>query len=417
MRSDCNIADIVIDAAAASTLTERTGTPRLSAARSHLPATSSAASTVLSLSQLRAARSQAPSFALQALAFMGRSLLQQRRELSSLYLELFLSFLSGSLMGATSGGASIFTGVLVEPFSLMSPAPALFSLPLLSFFIGLTIGVSASPPAVRVFGNEKNLVRSEGAAGCSRSAYYVGKSLSVMPRLTLCSFHFSSIFYLLMAPRASFSSVFAAIWALNYCVYGLAAFLSVLSREGNSALLAVIVSMALAALCGYSPSLADASSWGASFLWDLQCVALYMLIYTYLCRRRYTRWVAEAFFFSEVQPWAGVYNTKQVSTPRPTLANGTLPSAPRHYPEFVRIYCLCCSHSTCLGIHPTAGPWTSASPSLLAPCTESQRYPSSYGTPNQRQPNFVAAASEKPEATAERRAAATRTPAASSSLA
>ena len=115
-------------------------------------------------------------------------------------------------------------------------------------------------------------MRSEVAAGCSRSAYYIGKSLSVMPRLTLCALHFSAIFYLLMGPRASFLSVFAAIWSLNYCVYGLAAFLSVLSREGNSALLAVIVSMALAALCGYSPSLADASSWGASILWDLQCV-------------------------------------------------------------------------------------------------------------------------------------------------
>lgn len=271
MRSDCNIADIIIDTATAAALSHKTAHPQNSGVQNDATASSAAASAAPTLSQLCAARAQPPRFAFQAAAFMARSLLQQRRELPSLYLELFLSFLSGSLMGATSGGASIFTGVLIEPFSLMSPAPALFSLPLLSFFIGLTIGVSASPPAVRVFGNEKHLVRSEGSAGCSRSAYYVGKSLSVMPRLTLCAFHFSSIFYLLMAPRASFASVFAAIWALNYCVYGLAAFLSVLSREGNSALLAVIVSMALAALCGYSPSLADASDWGMSVLWDLQC--------------------------------------------------------------------------------------------------------------------------------------------------
>lgn len=272
MRSDCNIADIIIDAATTSTRSENLKGSSTSFFPKDSQPPAAPTPVKITLSQLRAARAQSPSFALQVVAFMCRSLLQQRRELGSLYLELFLSFLSGSLMGATSGGASIFTGVLIEPFSLMSPAPALFSLPLLSFFIGLTIGVSASPPAVRVFGNEKVLVRSEGAAGCSRSAYYVGKSLSVLPRLTLCAFHFSSIFYLLMAPRASFSSVFAAIWALNYCVYGLAAFLSVLSREGNSALLAVIVSMALAALCGYSPSLTDASSWGASILWDLQYI-------------------------------------------------------------------------------------------------------------------------------------------------
>lgn len=271
-RSDSNIADIIIDSATASLCSEKAAGPIAPVLQTDAQPVASTTSLSLSLSQLRAARAPAPSFMLQVAAFMCRSLLQQRRELSSLYLELFLSFLSGSLMGATSGGASIFTGVLVEPFSLMSPAPALFSLPLLCFFIGLTIGVSASPPAVRVFGDEKHLVRSEGAAGCSRSAYYIGKSLSVMPRLTLCALHFSAIFYLLMGPRASFSSVFAAIWSLNYCVYGLAAFLSVLSREGNSALLAVIVSMALAALCGYSPSLADASSWGASILWDLQCV-------------------------------------------------------------------------------------------------------------------------------------------------
>jgi hypothetical protein len=270
-RSDSNIADIIIDSATASLCSEKAAGPIAPVLQTDAQPVAPTTSLSLSLSQLRAARAPAPSFMLQVAAFMCRSLLQQRRELSSLYLELFLSFLSGSLMGATSGGASIFTGVLVEPFSLMSPAPALFSLPLLCFFIGLTIGVSASPPAVRVFGDEKHLVRSEGAAGCSRSAYYIGKSLSVMPRLTLCALHFSAIFYLLMGPRASFSSVFAAIWSLNYCVYGLAAFLSVLSREGNSALLAVIVSMALAALCGYSPSLADASSWGASILWDLQC--------------------------------------------------------------------------------------------------------------------------------------------------
>ena len=108
---------------------------------------------------------------------------------------------------------------------------------------------------------------------------------------------------------------------LTRCIrYGLAAFLSVLSREGNSALLAVIVSMALAALCGYSPSLADASGWGASILWDLQCVtaAAAAAAAAALSRRsRYTRWVAEAFFFSEVQPWAGVYNIKQVPPPPP----------------------------------------------------------------------------------------------------
>jgi hypothetical protein len=46
-------------------------------------------------------------------------------------------------------------------------------------------------------------------------------------------------------------------------------------------------------------------------------------------RRRYTRWVAEAFFFSEVQPWAGVYNIKQVVTvpPAPLSCVTVLPAA------------------------------------------------------------------------------------------
>ena len=125
-------------------------------------------------------------FCSQTVGAFLRSLNQQARQLTQLRAELFLATLSGVLMGLNSGGASfIFVGILQAPYSLISPAPLDALLPLICFFVCLTVGVASGPPGVRVLGDEISIFRRETASGHSPAAYYIGKSFSVVPRIAM----------------------------------------------------------------------------------------------------------------------------------------------------------------------------------------------------------------------------------------
>jgi hypothetical protein len=191
-------------------------------------------------------------------------------------------------MGLNSGGASaIFNGILKPPFSLLSPAPNDFLLPLIGFFVSLTIGVASSPPGVRVLSGELALFKRETGSGHSASAYYVGKTLSVLPRIVLTSAHFVAVFVVLLGPRADLWVTLLWVTATSYCVYGVAAIISVVAHRENAALWAVIISMALGSLCGYSPTLNNAGT---------------------ALRVFYAVWGVEAFYSSEVTKWADTYD-------------------------------------------------------------------------------------------------------------
>jgi ABC-type multidrug transport system permease subunit len=80
-----------------------------------------------------------------------------------------------------------------------------------------------------------------------------------------------------------FSTLFGIVWCLFFCVYGLAAMVSMLVRRENAALLAVIVALIAACLCGYGPSLKQGKEWGVGWIQDAS----------------YARWLVEAWFESE----------------------------------------------------------------------------------------------------------------------
>ena len=55
--------------------------------------------------------------------------------------------------------------------------------------------------------------------------------------------------------------MYGQVWVQYFCVYGLAAVTSMVVARENAALLGVIVSLIVACLCGYGPSLNQGREW------------------------------------------------------------------------------------------------------------------------------------------------------------
>lgn len=93
------------------------------------------------------------------------------------------------------------------------------------------------------FGEEKVLYWREAAAGHSKLAYYIGKTIGTVYRFSITSLHFATLFYILGRPQISFAKFYCIILLTYYCVYGLAAIISMLVRRENGSLLAVVATM------------------------------------------------------------------------------------------------------------------------------------------------------------------------------
>ena len=150
-----------------------------------------------------------------------RSLLQQYRNAATYALELGVCLVAGGVMGGAAAQLpELYNGVLKPPYTLISPAPLETIVPSVGLYVALAIGLAGSPAGVLVFAEEKPVFWREAAAGHSRLAYYLAKSVSVIPRLTVGALHFTSIFHWWASPATSFSMMFGIVWLEFFCVYG-----------------------------------------------------------------------------------------------------------------------------------------------------------------------------------------------------
>ncbi|KAJ1546610.1 hypothetical protein HK405_006988 [Cladochytrium tenue] len=230
---------------------------------------------------------------LQAALCHNRYLLQQYRRVSALALEVGVASLAGGLMGIAvqSADGELYKGILVSPYELLSPSTLQWLMPQLTLLIGMACGLAGAPAGVKVFGEEKPIYWREAAAGHNRLAYYIGKTLSTLYRSLLAALHFAAIFTWLAAPASDFALIFGVVSMLFFCVYGLAAIVSMLVRRENAALLAVVACLFAAVICGYGPTITNARQWKVSFVWDIS----------------FNRWAAEAFVTRELEVYSSIY--------------------------------------------------------------------------------------------------------------
>ncbi|KAJ3177496.1 hypothetical protein HDU85_005863 [Gaertneriomyces sp. JEL0708] len=221
-----------------------------------------------------------------------RYLIQTYRSLSALALEIFVGAFAGLLMGIAINGLDAYTGILVEPYSLLSSAPTLWFVPLCGLLIGLIVALAGAPAAVKIFGEEKPVYWREAASGHNRGAYFVGKTIGSIYRLTLASFHFNSIYMFFARPLVSSGNMFLIVILSFFGVYGLSAIVSMVARRENVTLLAAVTCIFAAVFCGFGPTLKDARAWGIIFIWEMS----------------FNKWATEAMYWESVKPYIGVYD-------------------------------------------------------------------------------------------------------------
>ena len=224
---------------------------------------------------------------------LNRSLLQQYRRRSSLYFEIGVAALAGFLLGLAqiSAKGNDFRGIYLHPYELLSSSTDFASIPELSLLVALAIGLTASSPGVKVFGEEKLIYLREASSGHNRFAYYIGKVLSTFPRMFLANLHFTVFFIILATPKISWSASCIANLLYFYCIYGLASCVSMITRPEDGPLIATMASLIVGIISGVSPTLRVATSWHMQWLW----------------RMSPGTWLAEGYFTQNVTPYAYLY--------------------------------------------------------------------------------------------------------------
>ena len=224
---------------------------------------------------------------------LGRAFTQQYRLLPSFYAEICVATLTGFLLGladSTEHGIN-FRGIYLHPYELLSSSVDYNTVPQMSLLVALAIGIIASSPGVKIFGEEKLMYAREASSGHNRFAYYLGKVFSTFPRIVLSNLHFTMPFMYLATPRISWGAAFTANLLYFYCIYGLASCVSMVTKRENGPLIATMVSLTVGIISGVKPTLHTVGVWHMSWLW----------------RSSPGTWLSEAYFAENVAPFRYLY--------------------------------------------------------------------------------------------------------------
>ncbi|KAK3496165.1 hypothetical protein B0T13DRAFT_279784 [Neurospora crassa] len=235
----------------------------------------------------------------QTLLCLLRSILQQYRTRSNLWFEIGLSTLAGVLLGLAQKpkNGAFFRGQYNKPYEILSLSADYVAAPQMAMLITLAIGLSSAAPGVKLFSEDMLVYRREAEAGHSRVAYFLAKTISVLPRMALACLHFSAPLFLISMPVIPFWTAFLANLLYVYCIYGLASCMSMVVRREDAPLLATMVSLIVGILSGAAPSLRDAKRWHLDWLW----------------RAGPGVWLGELYFGQLVRPFDYLYDVQIAS--------------------------------------------------------------------------------------------------------
>ncbi|KAJ2989357.1 hypothetical protein NUW58_g3506 [Xylaria curta] len=209
------------------------------------------------------------------------------------------------VMGPSGAGKSSLVNVLMgkttptegkiyvnNVVSRVSSALNYTTVPQIGLLASLAIGLAAAAPGVKTFGEEKQLYWRETSAGHSRSAYFLGKIFSTIPRLVISALHFTTFYCILATPLMPFWRMYLTNLMYFYCIYGLASAVSTAVRRENGPLLAMIVSLIIGVFGGYGPPLYNVREWHLEWLWRI-CPGI---------------WLTEAYFNQHLIPLGHLYD-------------------------------------------------------------------------------------------------------------
>jgi hypothetical protein len=161
--------------------------------------------------------------------------------------------------------------------------------PSVNLFISMALGFAATQQALRLFGAERTVFAREADAGISRVAYFVGKNVASLPDLFLLPFIFLSMFYSFSNPRGAFVDYLVLLLAAQWALSGVGHVISVVLDPAKAQLAAVVVTLVLNGLSGFSPLKSELGQFGV------------------VCYGSYGFWLTEALFLIEAEHYPDIY--------------------------------------------------------------------------------------------------------------
>ncbi|KAK0721273.1 hypothetical protein B0T21DRAFT_386200 [Apiosordaria backusii] len=230
---------------------------------------------------------------------LSRAFLQQYRNLSVFWFEVGLATLAGFLLGLAENAKNgvLFMGLYHRPYEILSTASDFKSAPEMALLTAIAIGLVSAAPGVRVFSEEMLLHRREAEAGHSRVAYFLAKSVSVLPRMGMACMHFTVPLWLLSTPIMGWGLGFVANLWYFYCIFGLASGISMVVKREDAPLFATMIALIVGILSGAAPPLSSVRNWKMEWLW----------------RASPGVWLAEIYFGQLVSPLGYLYDIESAA--------------------------------------------------------------------------------------------------------
>jgi energy-coupling factor transporter ATP-binding protein EcfA2 len=267
-----------------------------------------------------------------------RSVVQQLNNPVAIAIELGTVSLAGALMGFAAKNP--YTGILVAPYTLLSPANQVVLVPMsamftgglkkekkmteqlseqlserkspsqekeepskcnfnfLSFFFygscfslsGMAVGLSAAPTGVNSFGSELVVYWREASVGHSQLAYFLGKTVSNFYRILIGALHFCAWYLLLAETILSPSQLYGVVVVLFFSVYGMACIISMLMPIDTANLVAVVLALLVPVFGGFVRNLGIGVK-----------------------KTMYSWWANEAFFSYSIEPYKHLFYVDMTS--------------------------------------------------------------------------------------------------------
>ena len=193
------------------------------------------------------------------------------------------------IINSSIGFLELYHGTYSGDALMYSPAPFEMMVPLYALMLSISIALVSAAAAARLLSDEVLVYKREFNAGHSVLAYFVGKNAIAIYRIALLSLHYSAFIQLMTKPYASYSATYACIFAWYFGVWGIGQVVSLLSKKENAPLTAILAALLFSVFTGMGPTLN--SGFGG------------------IIQITYSRWIAEAVFTQEIQPYVDVYMT------------------------------------------------------------------------------------------------------------